>query len=269
MDSQGELLPALLKYWRKTRGLSQLDLGFAANISARHISFIETGRAKPTKETLLVIADALQIPLREQNTLLRSAGFKDNFERPSFAYLEDSPVGQAIDYMLTKHDPYPMVVMDSNYNLIKPNQSAIRILQMFVANPNAVTPPVNLLEMIFDPELSRPFIVDWEVSAHKMLARLHRETLEKRHDKELRNLLDRLLVFPGVPSSWCQPDFSFSCEPTATLTLEKDEWRFSFLMTMTSFSAPQNITLEELKIESYFPLDKSTELKCNDLLKQT
>lgn len=269
MDSQGELLPALLKYWRKTRGLSQLDLGFAANISARHISFIETGRAKPTKETLLVIADALQIPLREQNTLLRSAGFQNSFEQPAFAYLEGSPVGQAIDYMLKKHDPYPMVVMDSSYNLVKPNRSATRILQMFVANPSSVVPPVNLLEMIFNPELSRPFVVGWEVSAHKMLARLHRETLEKRHDKGLRSLLDKLLAFPGVPSAWCHPDFSFNCEPTATLTLEKGDWHFSFLMTMTSFSAPQNITLEELKIESYFPIDKSTEMKCKELLNES
>tara|TARA_R110002072_G_scaffold265476_1_gene424373 strand:- start:2017 stop:2820 length:804 start_codon:yes stop_codon:yes gene_type:complete len=266
VESNSGLLPALLKYWRNLRGLSQLDLGLAADVSARHISFLETGRAKPSREMLLVLATTLQIPLREQNALLRASGFDPIFEEPSIESLDKTPVGEALDYMLRKHDPYPMVVMDWTYNLIKTNQSADKILQIFVSEPDLVTSPVNVLEMIFNPNLCRPFIVDWEKIAHEMLSRLHRESLAKANDERLKSLLDRLLAFPDVPDKWRQPDFSDSCEATLTLKLQRGEWQFSFLMTMTSFSAPQNITVEELMIESYFPLDKETELACQRLM---
>lgn len=266
MESNKGLFPALLKYWRHVRGLSQLDLGLAANVSPRHISFLETGRSKPGRDMLLTLAATLQVPLREQNAMLRASGFPAMFEEPGLESLQNSPVGQAIEYMLQKHDPYPMVVMDRTYNLLKTNRSGERILQLFVSDPSQVTPPVNLLEMIFNPHLCRPYIVDWEQTAHVMLARLHRESLVKTYDEKLKCLLDSLLAFPGVPDAWRQPELGGSCYPTLTLKLSRGDWTFSFLMSMTGFSAPQNITIEELMIESYFPLDNETELACERLM---
>jgi len=266
VESSGRLFPALLKYWRNMRGLSQLDLGLAADVSARHISFLETGRAKPSSDMLLVLATTLQIPLREQNSLLRAAGFTIRYDEPKLESLANSPVGKALGYMLHSHDPYPMVAMDWKYDLIKTNQSADKILQLFVAEPQNINTPINLLEMIFNPKLCRPFIVEWEKTAQIMLSRLHRESLTRNHDESLKLLLDKLLSFPNVPTKWRQPDFSGDCDPTLTLKLLKGEWKFSFLMTMTSFSAPQNITIEELLIESYFPLDIETELACKRLI---
>lgn len=266
MDKNNRLFPALLKYWRNMKGLSQLELGLAADVSARHISFLETGRAKPSREMLLVLATTLQVPLREQNALLNAAGFDQEYEEPSLASLVAEPVGKALDVMLHKHDPYPMVVMDCSYNLIRTNKSAERILQIFVSDSSYLENSINLLEMIFNPYLCRPFIVDWEQTAHVMLSRLHRESLSKSYDERLKCLLDKLLSFPNVPDKWRQPDLSGECEPTLMLKLQREEWRFAFLMTMTSFSAPQNITLEELMIESYFPLDKDTEMACQRLM---
>lgn len=266
MESHIGLFPALLKYWRKISGLSQLDLALAANVSPRHISFLETGRAKPSREMVLSLATTLQVPLREQNAMLSAAGFGMIYQEPGLECLQSDPVRQAIDYMLQKHDPYPMVVMDKSYNLIKTNRSAERILQIFVAEPSKINPPVNVLELIFNPHLCRPYIVDWQYTAHIMLARLHRECLAKCYDNKLKVLLDKLLAFPGVPNEWRQPDLSGPCYPSLTLKLKKDDWALSFLMSMTSFSAPQNITVEELMIESYFPLDSDTAQACQRLL---
>ncbi len=268
MTNEHSLLSALLKYWRKRRGYSQLDLALAANMSARHISFIETGRSKPSRASLLVIADTLQVPLREQNKLLVAAGYVGEYLEAGFDTLSTTPVGKAIEYMLARHDPLPMVVMDGAYNLLTLNGSAQQVLKIFVHDPAQLVQPVNLLDTIFNPDLCKPYIVDWEVSAHHMLSRLYRESLEKQHDKRLTDLVNRLLAYPDVCESWCQPDFAHECEPTATLTLQRGTWHLSFLMSMTKFSAPQNIMLEEMMIESYFPLDASTEDQCRELSSQ-
>ena len=261
LSSQG-LFPALLKHWRNLRGLSQLDLALAADVSARHISFLETGRAKPSRQMVLGLAANLNIPLRDQNVLLRSSGFKTEFDEPALGSPELSSVDNALRYMLNKHDPFPMVVLDATYNLVASNKSASKVLELFVADPNRLTGKVNVLEMIFHPDLCRPFVQNWETTAHTMLARLHREVLEKRHDERLKDLLEKLLSLPDVPHVWRQPCFSDKYYPSSTLTLKKGELHLAFMMTMTCFSFPQSITVEELMIESYFPLDEETEKTC-------
>lgn len=263
--SESGLFPALLKHWRNLRGLSQLDLALAADVSARHISFLETGRAKPSKEMVLTLSANLNIPLRDQNSLLSAAGFDNQFDEEDLDSAKLIAIDNALSYMLKSHEPFPMVVMDASYNLVASNKSASKILELFVLNPLALTDKVNLLEMIFHPELCRPFVGSWEKTAHMMLARLHRESLEKRHDERLQDLLKKILSLPDVPNSWRQPDFSDEFYPTSTLTLRKDDLRLSFLMTMTCFSSPKSVTVEELMIESYFPLDEETKNACIEL----
>jgi len=174
----------------------------------------------------------------------------------------DSQIGAVLQLMLDKHEPYPMIIMDWGYDLLMSNKSASKMLMMFVKDLSAITTPINMFEMIFHPGLGRSFIVNWEKVARTLLARLHREALLKSHDGRLNNLINRIFDYPGIPESWRHPDFSQSSQPNLTVDLKKGDWEFSFLTTMTNFNAPQNVTLEELLIESYFPVDDKTETAC-------
>ncbi len=264
-ESKSALFPALLKYWRNARGLSQLDLSLAADVSSRHISFMETGRASPSREMVLLLGNTLQIPFREQNELLKAAEFEPEFDEPGLSLKPDDPITQVIQRMMKKHDPYPMIVMDWAYNLLIANTSATKMLTSFVHKPEALRPPINVFEMIFDPNLARPFIENWEHIARHLLVRVHRECLLKPHDKRLTGLLEKVLAYPGVPQDWRQPDFSLANDPVISVKLKRGELALHFLTTITSFNAPQNITMEELLIESYYPLDEKTEKACSEM----
>jgi len=258
------MFPALLRHWRTRRGMSQLDLGFAANVSARHVSFLETARAAPSREMVLRLATTLQVPLRDQNVLLRASGFADAWSEPDVAPgALPKPILAAIERMLDKHEPYPMTVLDRTYNVTRSNRGGSALLQGFVAEPSRLLAgPLNVFALIFDPKLARPFMIDWDRIAHSLVARLHREVLAHPEDAALGDLLASLFRYPGVPESFRQPDFSVADEPVLTLRLQRDDVALSFLTTVTAFNAPQNVTLEELRIESYFPLDEATEAHC-------
>lgn len=259
------MFPALLKYWRKSRGLSQLDLALAADVSARHISFLETGRAKPSREMVLTLAATLDVPLREQNTLLTASGFHASFDESPLGEGNAGVIEHVIDRMLKKHEPYPMVVMDAGYHLIKSNGPAQHLIRHFVQNPVALKPSLNLYEMLFDPALTRPFIQNWAVLARQLLSRIHRESILRPYNERHAALLERLLSYPDIPESWRVPDFATTSEPSLTLQLKKGDWEFNFLSIITTFSAPQNITAQEVLIETLFPADDETERLCAEL----
>ena len=259
------LFPPLLKYWRGKKGLSQLDLGLAAEVSSRHISFLETGRAKPSKEMILTLATTLDVPLREQNTMLSVAGFEPVFEEPSLS--ENKALDRVIKLMFKKHEPYPMVVMTAAYDLINTNATAQKLIQEFIANPAAISVPLNLYDALFNPELMRPFVKNWESFAKKMLSRIHREAILNTHDTRFAELADKLLSYPGVPSEWRVPDFTETNDPFLTIELENDHYALSFLSIITTFSAPQNITAQELLLETFFPSNDQTEALCLQLKK--
>ncbi len=258
-NSNSGLLPALLKYWRNSRGLSQLDLSLAADVSARHISFLETGRAKPSQDLLLALASTLQVPMREQNTLLQAAGFTPLFEEPGPQEVLAGPMGKVIDFMLSNHDPYPMVIMDWTYNLINLNKSAMHLFAHFPPKEMRAVSEINLFEAVFDPNQLRDYVVNWEITAHHLLVVLHRLALLNSHDGRLAELLDKLLSYPDVPGAWKQPDFCANKNSTLTVELKNQDLELSFMTTVTGFNAPQNITLEEIRIESYIPLNETTD----------
>jgi hypothetical protein len=164
--------------------------------------------------------------------------------------------------MLQQHEPYPMVVLNRRYDLLRANDGAARLLGKFVADATAVTAPMNICQALFDPRLARPFVVDWERVARQLLSRLHREALADPGDAGLGRLVATLLGYPDVPAAWRQPDFSLPSEPTLTVRLRRDALDLGFLTTVTVFNAPQNLALEELRIESYFPLDDATARAC-------
>jgi transcriptional regulator with XRE-family HTH domain len=256
------LFSAVLKYWRGLRGMSQLDLALAADVSARHISFLETGRAQPSREMVLTLGSTLDVPMREQNTMLRAAGCEDVYAEPGLDGKLAAPISHALELMLSQQEPFPMVVMNRRYDVVRTNHSAQKMLSQIIAEPEALVPPLNAFKVLFDPRLARPFIVDWERVGRAMLSRLHREALHRREDNSLSELVDEILALPDVPAAWRQPDFSADSQAAFSVRMKRDDLELAFLTTLTKFSAPQNITLEELQIESYFPLDEATEKAC-------
>jgi transcriptional regulator with XRE-family HTH domain len=259
------LFAALLKYWRGRRGLSQLDLALAADVSARHLSFLETGRARPSEEMVLLLAAALAVPLRDQNRLLGAAGFPPRF--PEGAAVPPA-VERALARMMSQHEPFPLMVLSGSYDVLRSNRAAGALFSRLLDGrpPLAVLNPFHL---VFDPAQLRPFVVGWERLARTMLARLQRETLQRHAESPLGALFERVLAYPGVERGWLRPDVSAPLEPTLTLELRRDDVALSlrFLGTVTAFSAPQEVALEELRIESFFPLDTDTAVACERLLR--
>lgn len=261
----GELFPALLKYWRNRRGISQLDLALAADVSSRHISFLETGRAQPSEKMILRIASTLDVPLRQQNELLRAVGYGNRFKEPELSHQLGAEISRTLDMILTKYHPYPIMVMNRSYDILRTNRATDSLMPHFIADMNQVVFPMNAFRLLFDPLLARSFVVDWPVVAQQLLSRLHRESLSSPEVTGLKTLLDELLDFPDVPDSWRYPDFETPTSATFTIGLRHKHIEVAFLTTVTTFSAPGNITLEDLRIESYFPLDDKTEQVCRDL----
>jgi transcriptional regulator with XRE-family HTH domain len=257
------IFPALLRHWRMRRGQSQLDLALGADVSARHVSFLETGRARPSREMVLRLGAALDLSLRDQNAMLEAGGFAAEFAEPGFGGAFCAEVEQAITRMLAQQEPFPMLVLSPCYNVLRTNDGARRILSRIILEPAAQSNPPNLFRSLFDPRLARSAVVDWERTARALLGRLHRESLARPQDTELAALLRSLFDYPDVPADFRLPDLSTTSQPTFVLRLRGDGMELSFFTTITVFSAPQNVTLEELRIESYFPMDDATALACS------
>lgn len=265
-SERSALFPALLKHWRRARGLSQLDLALAAGVSARHVSFLETGRSQPSRGMILRLAGALDVPLRDQNDMLRAAGLEPAFEEPSLPEALSGALDEGLTRMMAHHEPFPMVVLDRRYDVIRANRGAEWLMARFVADPSALTPPINAMHLLFDPRLARPFVVGWERLGRQLLSRLHRESLGRPRDEALVRLRDELLQHEGVPADLAEPDLGAgSSDPTFTLRVAREDLELAFFGTVTLFSAPQNVTLEELRIESYFPLDERTRRTCEEI----
>ncbi len=269
-ETQGErgTFTALLKYWRQRRGLSQLDLSLAADVSSRHVSFLETGRSKPGEDMVLRLAGALDVPLEEQNVMLRAAGFSALFDEPETDALP-KPIQNAIARMLEHQEPYPLTVFDRAYRLVQANPATYRVLRTFIVDPAALPQPINVMELLFDPALGRPFVCNWQATARQMLSRVHREALARPNDEAILALRDRLLSYPDVPADWQVPDLTERTLPCLELRLKRDDLELGFLTTITYFSAPQNVTLSQLFIESFYPLDSRTAETCERLARES
>ncbi len=262
------LFSALLKYWRGRRGMSQLDLAMAAEVSARHVSFLESGRARPSEAMVLRLLSTLNVPLRDQNEVLSAASFAPRHPEPDLDALAPE-VEQAIARMLQQQEPFPMTVMDAAYNLLRSNTAARTVFSRFVRRPahlqstgQAPATPLNLYALVFDPDLARPFIRNWAQIGHSMVARLHREALLRHNDSRLWILLDQVLAYPEVPQAWRHTDFAQPTAPTLPLELARDGICLRFFTVVTAFAAPQHITLDELRLESYFACDDATRATC-------
>jgi transcriptional regulator with XRE-family HTH domain len=261
----GQLFSALLKFWRGRRGLSQLDLAMHAGVSARHLSFLECGRAQPSEAMALRLLEALDVPLRDRNETLRAAGFEARFPAPALTAIPTA-IDEALARMMETHEPYPLTVISPEANVWRSNRAAGRLFAQFVGEPAALESPPNMFSLVFDPRLMRPFITNWPTVARQMLVRLHRESLERGGDERLRAVAERVRAFPDVPKAWHGPDFAEEVDPVFSVHLRRGDVTLRFFTTITTFSSPRLVTLDELRIESSFPLDDPTRRFCGAYL---
>jgi transcriptional regulator with XRE-family HTH domain len=245
----------LLRDWRHRRRLSQLDLASAAEVSPRHLSFVETGRSRPSRELLLHLAEHLTVPLRERNHLLLAAGYAPVHTETPLEAAPMAPVREALAKILTGHEPYPAVIVDQRWDLVQANAPALAILSDGVA-PELLEPPVNVLRASLHPGGLAPRIANLaEYSAH-LLTRVHRQALLAQ-DPALSALHEELAAYPGVASG-----ASSAVDETALLfvplRLRTEAGEMAFFSTIATFGTALDITLAELAIESFFPADEAT-----------
>jgi transcriptional regulator with XRE-family HTH domain len=244
----------LLRSWRQRRNLTQLELSLGSTVSARHLSFIETGRARPSRDMVVHLAEQLEVPLRDRNALLLAAGYAPVYrERPLDAD-EMTPVRRALDRFLRAHEPYPAVVADGRWTLVAAND-ALHVLIDGVA-PDLLAPPANCLRILLHPEGMAPRIANLgEYGAH-MLHRLRRRA-DLTGDVELERLHRELAGYPGV-----EPDRPHGTDPGADIVLplrmRAGDGELVFLSTISTFGTAVDITLAELAIEAFYPADAAT-----------
>jgi transcriptional regulator with XRE-family HTH domain len=258
-DAQDEL-GRLMRYWRGTRGKSQLDLALDTGISQRHISFIESGRSVPSRHTLVGIAQALDIPLRERNVLLQAAGYASIYSDIPLEAAQMQGLRKALERMLHQHSPFPAIVMDRYWNVVMTNDATPRFFNSF-ADMSARTGPRNMFHLIFDPEGMRPFVNHWEQTAHSLIQRIYRESLGRVIDEKAQDLLHALEAYPDVDPAWRLPNqvTAGAHAPVIPLSFSKDGTAMNYFSMVTTVGSPQTISAQELRIECMFPADDSTE----------
>jgi transcriptional regulator with XRE-family HTH domain len=256
-SKQARELGELLRYWREARRKSQLDLSLDSGLSQRHLSFIESGRSTPSRQALLDIAQALDIPLRERNTLLLSAGYAPIFAESEWSALEMQSLNKALERVLKQHEPFPAIVMDRHWYVMMRNEAAPRFFNHFI-DLEARKPPRNLLHLMFDPKGLRPFITNWPEVAASLLQRVYRESIGRVVDEKTGELLAQLQAYPSVKAEWRQPSTS-SALPLIPIGFALKGRRINLFSLITTVGAPVSITAQEFRMECMFPADEESE----------
>ena len=255
MSGEGPAVGGMLARWRKLRRMSQLDLALEAGVSAKHLSFLETGRSRPSREMVLALAAVLDVPLRQQNALLLAAGFAPAWRQSELGAPELAEVNRALDFILAQQEPFPAFVVDRRWNLLRANDAAVRMTTFLLGS--APSGPVNLAEAILSPDALRPYIVDWEASALYLIPGVQADALADGAP-ETAALLQRLLAYPGVPSLSQSALIEQSHGPVLTVHFRKGDTALRLFTTIATLGTPQDVTLQEIRIECFFPADEAT-----------
>jgi transcriptional regulator with XRE-family HTH domain len=246
---------ALLREWRQRRNLSQLELALRSAVSARHLSFIETGRSRPSREMVAHLAERLDVPLRERNRLLLAAGFAPVFGERALDESEMTPMREALERFLSAHEPYPALVVDRHWNVVAFNRG-VAFVNRDVA-PELRTPPANALRIALHPDGLASRISNLANWSGYLLARLRRE-METTGDPELESLYEELVAYPGTTSEYDPADTSDPRDLMLMQELRIDDRELAFFCTLTTFGTPRDLTLAELTIVAFYPANSET-----------
>ncbi|WP_158930431.1 helix-turn-helix transcriptional regulator [Acidisphaera sp. S103] len=251
----GPLLGRLLREWRRRRRMSQLDLACDANISVKHLSFLETGRSRPSRQILLHLAACLDIPLRDRNEFLVAAGFAAVFQERAFREPALSPIHRNVEIVLAAHDPNPALAMDRHWTMLAANRAVAHLVSG--AESMLLRPPVNVLRLLLHPGglASRVVnLVQWR--AH-VIARLRRQ-IDLTGDVVLVDLLEELRDYPNPRGTGSPGPDEWGETIAIPFRLATIDGVLSFFTTTTLFGAPVDITVSELAIEAFLPADAGT-----------
>jgi len=250
----------LLRRWRGHRRLSQFALALESGISARHLSFVENGRSEPSRETLLRLAEELDLPLRERNHLLLAAGYAPVYSEAALDSPEMSAVREAVRQVLTGHEPYPAVVVDRNWNLVDAN-AGVALLTEGV-DEELLAPPANVLRVSLHPDGMAPRISNLGEWREHLLGRLRRQ-VSLTAEPELVHLLAEVRAYPCEQPE-PESDVPGPGDIVVPLRIYHDGRELSFFSTVATFGTPLDVTVAELVIESFFPADPETASVLND-----
>lgn len=248
----------LLQQWRQRRRKSQLDLSLEANVSPRHLSFVESGRANPSRDLVLRLAEVLEVPFRERNDLLTAAGYAPAFRETGLTAPEIAHARQAIDLILRHQEPFPAVVMDRHWNLLTTNAAATRFFGLLLADHPSLAGPPNVVRLMFHPAGLRPHVANWDAVAEALLQRVHREAVGGVADAATLQLLAEVRAYPGVPRQWPETPPAATMLPLIPIQFRKAHHAFDFFSTVTTLGTPRDITLQEIRIECFFPANEAT-----------
>lgn len=246
--------PARLTWWRKKRGQSQMQLAMAASCSQRHISFLELGRTRPSRDMVLRLAEALDVPLRQSNDLLLAAGFAPVWAATDLSADALAPVREALDHMLDQQEPYPAFVVDRRWNLLQANKGA-RALVEFLVGPLVPGTPINLADALVGPDVLRPHLVNWDAIVRYFIRSVEADAAADA-TPETAALLERLLSYDGVRAILSKGPMTDIVAPVLPMHFQKGRTTVRLFTTIATLGTPQDITLQELRIECFFPMDQ-------------
>jgi transcriptional regulator with XRE-family HTH domain len=243
----------LLRAWRERRRLSQLELAGAADISTRHLSFIETGRAQPSRRVLLRLAEELAVPLRGRNAILLAAGFAPVYPETPLADPVMRPVRNALDRIVTLHDPYPALVVDRQWNVVTANASAVALLEGVA--PDLLRPPVNVMRVSLHPRGLAPRTRNFAAWAGHLIGQL-RQQVESSGDIDLQALLEEVSHYPGIPAE--PPPPGPADRVVTAVRYATPDGDLALFTTIATLGAPTDVTAAELAIETFYPADEQS-----------
>ena len=256
-DTTAGHFSSLLKHWRSVRRLTQIELASDANVSARHLCFLETGRSQPSREMVQLLGSALDLPLEERNALHVAAGFVPPYGDKGLAADNLQPVQQALDFILRQQEPYPGIVVDGHWDVRMRNQGSARLLKPFRDSYRMEAGVAdNAMHVVFHPKGLRQFIVNWEEFAGQMIQILHRDVAQG--SRAAARLFDEIMAYPGLPAEWRLPRHSQASSPVMIMQLAKGDFRLAFFSTFTTLAMPTDAALQQIKIECFFPADDAT-----------
>jgi transcriptional regulator with XRE-family HTH domain len=258
LPPQPDMFGPMLRTWRRRRGASQLALALQSGVSQRHVSFLESGRARPSREMVVQLTTALDVPLRQRNAMLLAAGFAPAYRESNLAAPELLPVRKAIDHILRQQEPYPAIVIDRLWNFIQGNEAATAFTVFLFEGPPPAPPPgkpPNVLHWLLDPKALRPKIANWEEVARHLVSTTYAEILADGGEPKALAFIEEIMGFPDVPASFRKLRFEERPQPVLTLDYVVGGKSMSVFTTIATLGTPQDVTLQEVRIESFFPAD--------------